>query len=68
MVATLFSIKVSLFLGTLLFEYWALMDQGLMVTPDALSSFHPWWPSKEDTTSSISSDSQGRDPGSLCCL
>ena len=30
--------------------------------------FHPWQSSKEDSTSSISSDSLGGDPGSLCCL
>ena len=68
MVAKLFSMEVSLFPGTLLFEGSALTDQGLMVTLDVLTSFCPWQPSKEDTTSSISSGFPGGDPGSLCCL
>ena len=57
--AKLFSIEVSLFLGTLLFEGQASMDWGLTVILGVLSSFHPWQPLKEDTTSSISSSSLG---------
>ena len=43
-------------------------DWDLMAVSGAPFCFHPWWSSKEDTTSSISSGSPGGDPSSLCCL
>ena len=44
------------------------VDWDLPSISDTSFCFCPWWSSKEDTTSSISSGSLGGDPSSLCCL
>ena len=66
--ARLHSTEISLLPGTPLFKGWASLDWGLMVTLEVLLSLCPWQPSKEDTTSCISSGSPSGDPGNLCCL
>ena len=69
-VAGLLSTELSLFpfWGMLLLEEWGSLGWGLTVAADAFSSLYPWWSSREDSTSSSSTGSQGGDPGSLCSL
>ena len=69
MLARLLSTKASLLplLGVLLPGGWMSVDRDLSAVSGAFC-FCPWWSSKEDTTSSISSVSLGGDPSSLCCL
>ena len=54
--------------GVLLLGGWTSVDLDLTAISGALFCFCPWWPLKEDTTSSNSSASPGGDPSSLCCL
>ena len=54
--------------GVLFLRGQMSVDQDLTSVSDVSSCFCPWWSSKEDTTSSISSGSPAGDPRSLCCL
>ena len=61
-------LQASLFLGVWLPRGWMPVDLGSPNVCGVSLHSHPWWSSKEDTTSATSSRSPGRDPGSLWSL